>query len=916
MKITHSEKRPDNSGVVKMLMSGILIVDHIIFGVLLGPFNVCSAEWDMPLQGGQIHDVASKDETAYVAWGRSGLAAMQFHGGKLTIRSMVLTPGAAIRAFPSGKFVWVFTDRRILQPYRIGKQVLTPKAPIFLGAWDLVDLAVSGGRLFYLRKEVLKKTIRDRETTLELFFIGSGRLTSQGMRIEGEAKLGAIRPHQLLPIRSGRWAVVTLGTSGLAVVDFEMPSQPRVTDFVSKVGDVRTLSFVSDRVVAAGGPNQVVTLDWDTYLEDKANPSEKGLPDIDFEKKEEDDDLDGVGAEAANPLRAHPVKGMPVSFYGTEERFYAALDTGVIVSFVVPELGSDVSKEGEVLKLNLSRTAGSKGEPNLSRSARTTRRAMRQLPRLASVGKQLLTAGSDGFIRLFKLEAEPKELAAYESGPAPEQMTAGDGKTCFFISGTTLLQAKGATVQVVKRFTAPPRIRFSKNRLFCLGERPSIFDPATKSWKSEEHPAPQADIKMLLREFAGAQGKALETLGPGRLVDFDWQEGRLFLLQEDVFEEPGRRPVTRSSLSVLEQKDGRIRLAGQYRAEGGARRHLSAGRHLAAVTSRGHVELIDWRNGKVAGTVFVGPLNSLALTGQRLMVSGPGGLRVYDIANPDRPLYLSNLRRPEILSFGINEDSFFGFTGNRLFAEARQPARKPEALTAIQLTPFDGQINSGHEIAEHYGRSFTILDGGVDVCSEKYQQMRGYRLRPVRVNLSDASGWPDVRIDPDTIGIDPTSGRVKFSDGTASTFERLSAVATPMYNSTGWDIRGDRIYVATGENANPFVIYDIADPSFPKEVAWCPGSVRFPHDIAVTEDNRIAYLPVGDGLDITDVTDVRGSAYERVKTPAKRVCTWAPPRLGKDFQAGVELRRRPAGTATRPMAAAGRRPHRFGGGIR
>ncbi|MDP6506457.1 MAG: hypothetical protein QF886_22725, partial [Planctomycetota bacterium] len=462
----------------------------------------------------------------------------------------------------------------------------------------------------------------------------------------------------------------------------------------------------------------------------------------------------------ANPLRTHPVQGIPVSFYGTEERFYAALNTGVIVSFVVPELGSDVGKEGEVLKLNLSRNAKSRGEPGLSWSTRTTRRAMRQLPRLASIGKRLLTAGSDGFVRLFELAAEPKEIAAYESAPAPEQITAGAGKTCFFTSGTALLQARGAEAQIVKRFTAPPRIRFLKDRLFCLGERPSIFDPATKSWKSEEQPAPRADIKMLLREFAGAQGKLLDTLGPGRLVDFDWQEGRLFLLQEDVFEEPGRRPLTRSSLSVLEQKDGRIQLAGQYRTEGATRRHLSADRDLAAVTSRGHVELVDWRKGKVAGTVFVGPLKSLALTGQRLMVSGPGGLRVYDIANPDRPLYLSNLRRPEILSFGINEDSFFGFTGNRLFAEARLPARKQEALTAIQLTPFEGRISSGHEIAEQYGRAFTIQDSGVDVCSEKYQQMRGYRLRPVRVYLSDASGWPDVRIEPDTIGIDPASGRV------------------------------------------------------------------------------------------------------------------------------------------------------------
>jgi len=73
---------------------------------------------------------------------------------------------------------------------------------------------------------------------------------------------------------------------------------------------------------------------------------------------------------------------------------------------------------------------------------------------------------------------------------------------------------------------------------------------------------------------------------------------------------------------------------------------------------------------------------------------------------------------------------------------------------------------SKYKLEDIYGKKFIILDNGMDVCSEGYAIKRHWPSR-LRVKEVDLSGdrWREVNIEPDTIGIDLKTGRVKFSDG-------------------------------------------------------------------------------------------------------------------------------------------------------
>src|SRR3989304_2906239 len=69
-----------------------------------------------------------------------------------------------------------------------------------------------------------------------------------------------------------------------------------------------------------------------------------------------------------------------------------------------------------------------------------------------------------------------------------------------------------------------------------------------------------------------------------------------------------------------------------------------------------------------------------------------------------------------------------------------------------------------NEISSLYAgiNGVTMYDNGVDVTSPTYTSPGGPKT-PIGMDLSDAAGWPNISVPPGKVGIDPTSGRIKFS---------------------------------------------------------------------------------------------------------------------------------------------------------
>lgn len=846
--------------------------------------------WKLPWMGGEPGRMAVDNERVVVASGSGGLLSLAAERGDLRVESAVVTPGRAIKVFLQDREILVFTDQRVLQAYtRDARGNLEAGASLFLGAWDLLDVGMEKTSLFYLRKTRVEKAVRENKIEQDLYFIGCGVIRGGRMKVEGEVQLGIIRPHEVLPLQGGRWAVVSLGEQGLALVEFEPRNQPRVREFLGQVGDVRALAAAEDQRVIAGGAREVVIWDLESYME--KGPGKEGQ-EVSEAELDVEDEMDAKAGGAAEPVHRLSLPGRPVAFASRGESHYLLLESGDVLALEAAEVGNEWTLHGRVIESPA--TPGGGGYSGL--------------PSLAVNDRGLWVSDPRSGIRLFDLAdaLRPKQSAALEVGGSVRDLAAV-GNEFFVIAGDRLVKIGPQGMQVVQGPMAPlqafTRLGVYRGHLILLsGGRVSWFSPGSGKWEQARRQPETTDRDAgpggLVDFFArveGAGGKAGPDLwGPGELRDFALDRGRLFLLFEDVLEGAGKRAVSRTILCVIGIEGGELRRVAEFRSEGLGARRVAASDELAALEGGGWLHLVHWRSGRAVQTFYGGvAVESLAMREGRLLASGPDGLKAFDVRNPMRTRYLSRLRMPEVRKFSFSEDGkeIFGFTGNSLFAQSYSDLEGAGGRTAFEVGPIrghDGAALALVDVEKAYGKEFTILDDGVDVCSESYVQQHGYRLRAVGRSLDHASGWPDVEIEPDVLAVDPGRGRVKFSDGSPCLFERVSQVATPMYNSSGWQRRGGRIYVATGENANPLVIYDVSDPAFPKEVGWCPGGVRFPHDIAVSEDNQVAYLPVTYGpLEILDVSKVGGSGYEIVRSPARERCTWTLPGAGKSF--GLEL---------------------------
>jgi len=150
----------------------------------------------------------------------------------------------------------------------------------------------------------------------------------------------------------------------------------------------------------------------------------------------------------------------------------------------------------------------------------------------------------------------------------------------------------------------------------------------------------------------------------------------------------------------------------------------------------------------------------------------------------------------------------------------------------------------------------TILAAGTDVTSEQYAAEAGLagRLRLERKDLSDAAGWPSIKVEPGVVACDPTSGRVRFSDGLAREIRRIGSQELLRGVPHHAVIKNGHVYLAHGDGGpdSHLIIIDVTAPASPK-VASSLGLKWRPQDLEVF--NGIAYVPDGFLLHAVEVRD-------------------------------------------------------------
>jgi hypothetical protein len=136
----------------------------------------------------------------------------------------------------------------------------------------------------------------------------------------------------------------------------------------------------------------------------------------------------------------------------------------------------------------------------------------------------------------------------------------------------------------------------------------------------------------------------------------------------------------------------------------------------------------------------------------------------------------------------------------------------------------DGTPVPRQDVGRLYGTfpRFTVLVDGLDVTSRAYADRLDLRrrIRPEGADLSDAAGWPDIRVPAGVLAIDPALGRFKFCEGDAD------PMALAAYHITGFGVPGDspaqlrhgRLFVCPGEG--DLSVIDVTDPEHARIVGF------------------------------------------------------------------------------------------------
>lgn len=273
--------------------------------------------------------------------------------------------------------------------------------------------------------------------------------------------------------------------------------------------------------------------------------------------------------------------------------------------------------------------------------------------------------------------------------------------------------------------------------------------------------------------------------------------------------------------------------------------------------------------------------------GERVFVAeGDNGVKALQWQN-DTFLPLGKYEAPGALfeQVLVQGDNVYAVNAESVLLLNRQDGkypRKPSRITAnpaaftvspkgrkCQLLKKDKTPIRPEEVADAYGREFTILADGLDVCSGEYAELIGNQhcRRPVFQDLSDAAGWPNIKVVADTVAIDPRLGRFKFAEGDENPVRLVGGCDLPQGFVNGILIDGNVAYVANGESGVAGICsIDISDPHNPRVLHRCNGGDV---SLRVVKEGKYLYSASIYRITVVDVSD-----------PCKLKPTFCPPTPG------------------------------------
>lgn len=826
----------------------------------LGVLILAVANWTLPLPTGEPLDIVVVGQKAFVANGSGGLMCLSIEDDRLNHLWSASTSGSALRVLFDDHNAYVYTSLSNLEVFNADGE--RAPEPVRLGAWQIVNLTIYKKHLFYIRKVAVEKRRRTGERYfVDLYFVGKALLKGGTKTVIAETPLGAMRAYEVEPFKGGELVAVSLGNSGIAIISF-LQKPPRIIDYIVNVGDIRALGAVPERFILAGSKDSVVAIDIEKYLGATAELAEPQEIDLELEAEEK------APEKQVFSLALHQ---RPLSFHYSDHILTVVGTRGISI-VEVPELDNELIK-GRSLTIQ-ARSALKLGKKFLWADGKS------RVVLADETGKNISMIRTDLRIKQMVLSGRQLLVATAEQlwDIDPEN---GKLITSLAISADFLIKTPGGLAVVAGKelleFTTDPALKMvSKATLRSI---PTTCAVEQGRFVYAEGPRDPDDGFDRLWEITPS-GERLLAKVEGRITAVAVEGNRTLFSATDVVATSGRRPIVRSSLQLLEGNKPLASASGKFT------KLVLRGDTIIGFNGRSISMLgLDGKEIERLWRIFANDISQFEFHPPYILCCGWRGFRSYELRNGE-PYYVARSRLPSVRLFAVEGESLYTFSGNRLQRTPLPPLALPQSGFVLA----EGGLKKGKkalqpsEVASEYGKSYRILDRGIDVTSEAYEHLRGYRLEPVYLDLS-GKDWQKRKVDPDQIAIDPKSGRIKFSDGSPCLMERISQVAGIMYNSAGFDIRDDRIYIALGENANPFIIYDISDYAFPKQLGLCPGGVRFPHDIAVDDQMKYAYFPVTyGGLEITRVDEVLGSAYEMIKKASTVVTSWQPPGAGKTFK--------------------------------
>ena len=189
---------------------------------------------------------------------------------------------------------------------------------------------------------------------------------------------------------------------------------------------------------------------------------------------------------------------------------------------------------------------------------------------------------------------------------------------------------------------------------------------------------------------------------------------------------------------------------------------------------------------------------------------------------------------------------------------------------SIRLDQFGGAEVSAwpkgvtrENVVATYGKpgGVSVQAGGYDVSSLEYTHRVLKKsefhalIRPKYQNLSDAEGWPSIFVEPGWLALDPTSKRIKFSQGhEREGFQWIGRLDLGGFGATRAVIDGDVAYQSCTEDGSGILFLDISDPKAMKVIGNCPIPA-FPSSLV--KKDHLLFVHAGYLLAVVDITDLR-----------------------------------------------------------